>query len=187
MIEFEEGASEIEKYKISGSQTEITPEIQKIVDEIQGTTLEKVEKILNMGPTLVTLRDFDREVFRKRDADKILQDGYVTGCIDSAIIFLAFARGCGIPAVYVEVITKEWLERGGKSYSGHAYARIYDETKGWILIDPILSKVDVQIPEKRVLFREGRDSWDIGIKDFDDQEREFNSFRNQWLEEQKSK
>jgi len=36
-------------------------------------------------------------------------------------------------------------------------------------------------PEKRVIFQEGLDSWDIGITDFDSLKTKFEEFRKHWL------
>ena len=75
--------NEIERYLSSGLQTQITPEINKIVSDINGTVLEKTEKILKLGSTLVEMKDFDKGVFRKRTASQIIVDW--RSCVCSSI------------------------------------------------------------------------------------------------------
>ena len=121
--------NEIDKYLSSGSQTQITPEIEKITSEISGTVLEKTQKILEIGPTLVEMKDFDEEVFRKRTGSEIISDKYITGCTDAALAFIVLARASGIPTKYIETIDVEWLKNGGSSIRGHVYAQVYDESQ----------------------------------------------------------
>ena len=178
----EVGNNEVEKYLSASPQTLITPEIEKITSEINGTFIEKVQKILDMGPSLVGYKEFDEKVFRKRTGVQILKDGYITGCTDAAILFITLTRASGIPTKYVETIDKEWLNNGGNNYKGHIYTQVYDESNDkWIWVDPMGQKVIDSLPEGSVIYKEGLDSWDIGIKDFDSQRHEFEKFREQWL------
>jgi hypothetical protein len=171
----------LKKYLSSGLQTQVTPEINKIASEISGTVLEKAQNILNSGSSLVKFQDCNKEeVFRKRTASQILQDGYITGCTDAALLFITLARASGIPAKDVETIDKEWLKNGGDQIGGHIYSQIYDESRGWVWVDPMRRKIDSP-PENRVVFKEGLDSWDIGINDSDSLNTKFEEFRKQWL------
>ena len=173
--------NEIKKYLVSGTQTQVTPTIEKISSKILGTTLEKVQKILDICPSVVESRNFNKKIFRKRTADQILKDGYITGCTDAALLFITFARASGIPAKYIETIDEEWLRNGGGSISGHIYSQIYDINQDkWIWVDPMRRKIGSS-PEKRVIFQEGLDSWDIGITDFDSLKTKFEEFRKHWL------
>lgn len=172
--------NEVDKYLSSGSQTQITPEIEKIVSEIDGTVLEKTQKILEIGPTLVEMKDFDEGVFRKRSGAQIIQDKYITGCTDAALVFIVLARASGIPTKYIETIDVEWLKKGGSSIGGHVYAQVYDEAQDkWVWVDPILGIVDNPPGEDRVVFGEGLDSWDLGINDYNSLRSKFEIFKNQ--------
>ncbi len=104
--------NEVDKYLFSGSQTQITPEIERIISEIEGTVLEKTQKILEIGPTLVKMNDFDEKVFRKRTGAQIIQDKYITGCTDAALAFIVLARASGVPTKYIETIDVERLKKG---------------------------------------------------------------------------
>ncbi|MGI5897807.1 MAG: transglutaminase domain-containing protein [Candidatus Dojkabacteria bacterium] len=182
MPKSESELTEVEKYLTSGPQTEITPEIEKLTSDITGTVLEKTRKIFNLGESIMRVEDFDENVFRKRTASEIIKSKYVTGCTDAALAFLVIARATGIPAKYVETIDTEWLRRGDDKYSGHIYVRIFDNSKDdWILIDPMKRKIDMSVPKDRVIYKEGLDSWDIGIKDFETLKKAFDSFRDKWL------
>ena len=173
--------NEVDKYLSSGSQTQITPEIEKITSEISGTVLEKTQKILEIGPTLVERKDFDERVFRKRSGAQIIQDKFITGCTDAALVFIVLARASGIPTKYIETIDVEWLKNGGSSIRGHVYAQVYDESQDkWVWVDPMRRNVGNSPGEDRVIFDEGLDSWDLGITDYNSLRSEFEIFRKQW-------
>ena len=172
-----------EKYLQSGEQTEINPEVLKIVSHFQGTILEKVDQIIKRISSLES-RKFNYDIFRKRTGVQILEDNFDTGCTDSALAFITLARASGIPTKYVETIDEKWLKEGGSSITGHIYAQIYDkENDEWHWIDPMGRKIDIA-PEvdSRIIFKEGLDSWNIGILDYKSLEEIFNKFRIGWLE-----
>lgn len=182
MTESEPKLNETEKYLQSGEQTQITPEVLDIATTFQGTVLEKIEQIIKRISQLEG-RKFNYDIFRKRTGSQILKDGFDTGCTDSALAFITLARASGIPAKYIETISKKWLEEGGTSIAGHIYSQIYDEESDeWHWVDPMGRKIDTP-PEadSRVVFKEGLDSWDIGIRDYESLKELFNEFRKDWL------
>lgn len=173
---------EIGKYSSPGLQTQITPEIKEITSKIDGTVLEKTKKILELGSTLVEMKDFDEDVFRKRTGSQIISDKYITGCTDATLVFIVLARGSGIPTKYIETIDVEWLKKGGNHAEGHVYAQVYDELYDkWIWVDPMSRAIDNPPREDRVIFGVGLDSWDLGLKNYDSLRSKFEVFRNQWL------
>lgn len=172
------------KYLKSGKQTKITLQIQQIADNFSGDAMEKSRQIINYFDQRMRLTNFDEKLFRKRTADQIITDGFLTGCTDAAIVFVAVARACNIPAKYVETIDLSWLKEGGNQIRGHQYVEIYDEDGDrWIWIDPLGRRVDIASPdnEGRIIFKEGLDSWDIGITDFDSLSKSFDTFRENWI------
>lgn len=178
--ELESENSSVEIYLQSGTQTQITPNILERVSTIEGTVIDKTQQILNKV-ALLEHREFDEEVFRKRTGSQIIEDNYVTGCTDFALAFITFARASGIPTKYVETIDEQWLREGGNSIQGHIYSQVYDDVQNkWIWVDPMNMRIDCT-PRNRVIFKEGLDSWDIGIKDFDTLKSEFEKFRKEWL------
>lgn len=173
--------NEVEKYLSSGSQTQITPEIEMIASEIKGTVLEKTQKILEIGPNLLEIKDFDERVFRKRTGAQIIKDKYITGCTDAALAFIVLARASGIPTKYIETIDVEWLKKGGNSMKGHVWAQVYDESEDkWVWVDPMFRSIGNPPGEDKVVFGEGLDSWDLGIIDYNSQRSKFEIFKNQW-------
>jgi len=183
--EAQQGA-EIARYLTPGKQTAITPAIQQLSSTIQGGTLDKAQSVLGLVKKL-QVKKFDDKLFRKRTGDQIINDGFVTGCTDAALAFVTVARASGLPTKYVETIDRKWLTEGGGSIGGHIYAQVYDEQKkSWIWVDPLGNKVDVPAPYDRVVYKEGLDSWDIGIIDFQSLQTQFETFRKTWLESQQS-
>lgn len=172
-----------EKYLQSGEQTQITPEVLAIASKFDGSVLNKVSQIIEKVSSLENRR-FNGDIFRKRTGDQILKDGFITGCTDLALVFIILARASSIPAKYIETIDKKWLKEGGLSIGGHIYSEIYDEENGeWHWVDPMAREIDITPEAKsRIVFKEGLDSWDIGIKDYESLSTLFNEFRKNWLE-----
>jgi hypothetical protein len=181
------GISEIEKYLQSGEQTQFTTEVRKITLTFEGDMTERVSQIFNWMDSL-DLKKSDK-VFRKRTADQIVEDGYITGCTDAGLVFVALARASGIPTKYVETIDKIWLKEGGSSVQGHIYAEVYnEEDKSWTWVDPMRKMIGTQpIEDGRVVFKEGLDSWSIGIKDFESLKAAFDEFREKWSAQEELK
>ncbi len=157
-------------YLKEGKQTLITPELEKIESTIKGNSIEKIGKILSLICSLKYI-GFNEKLFRRRTASQIVQDGTITGCTDSTLIFVALSRACGIPAKYVETVNEGWLNSSDDtSIQGHQYAQVWiEEKKEWIWIDPMGGRIDISSPEdeNKKIFRTGLDSWDIGITDFE--------------------
>jgi hypothetical protein len=175
---------EISKYLEAGKQTQITPKMENIAKRISGSTLEKTQKILGMMSQLRT-EPSNSQIFRKRTADQIIKDRFVTGCTDNVVAFVAAERACGVPAKYVETVDKIWLENGGENITGHQYAQIYDaENNQWIWVDPTFGRVNTPAPgdEGRVIVAEGLDSWNLGMKDLGSMRKTLNAFRKDWIE-----
>lgn len=167
------------EYLKSGRQTEITKRIEELVSGIEGSVEERIKQILDIVGKLSYKKENKDEVFRKRTADQILADGYVTGCTDKALVFIVLARALTIPAKYIETIDNEWLEKGGDSINGHVYAGVFCDER-WRIVDPSKREIDVDIArDGRTIFKEGLDSWGIGIDSFESLKAQFNDFRIQ--------
>jgi hypothetical protein len=60
--------------------------------------------------------------FRMRTASQILESGYITGCTDSALVFLVLARELGTPSIYVETLDEKGLQNADASeIRGHVF------------------------------------------------------------------
>lgn len=166
------------EYLKPGPQTEITERIKEIAGTIEGSFEEKISSILDIVSDIKTEQENKNDVFRKRTADQILNDNFVTGCTDVALVFIALSRVLGMPAKYIETIDEPWLQNGGESIVGHVYVKVFDGSR-WRIIDPIRKVIDADIQQdKMVIFREGLDSWDIGIDSFNSLSEAFNNFRS---------
>lgn len=82
----------ITKYLEPGKQTKVTPQIQQIANNFSGDVVNKSRQIIDYFGQRMRLTNFDEKLFRKRSADKIITDGFLTGCTDAAIVFVAVAR-----------------------------------------------------------------------------------------------
>lgn len=94
--------------------------------------LKKISKYIN-DIKLETDRKIKNNVFRKRTANQIITDGFVTGCSDRAIVFIALVRALNIPIRWVETVI------GGNKHgfhNGHVFVDINIDGK-WYLYDPI--------------------------------------------------
>jgi transglutaminase-like putative cysteine protease len=178
---------EISKYLKSGEQTQITPEMSEVAKGVTGNAVEKSKTIIGMMSARLRNEDFNPDIFRKRTAEQIIKDGFVTGCTDSAVVFVAAARTCGLSAKYVETVDEEWLKSDSPDIVGHQFAQVYDEErKGWFWVDPTLKKVDTVSPreEGKVIYKEGLDSWDVGFIDGKSMETALYAFRESWKKQQ---
>lgn len=164
-----------------GQQTKITPQIQKIAEGITGSLDEKLKKIINFTKTLSFVDENKNDIFRKRTADEIISDGYVSGCTDRALVFLVVARALNIPSKYIETINLDFLKEDKENYSGHVYASVFEQGLGWKIIDPETRNINADIKkDNRILFKEGFDSWDIGITDFNSLKSKFDDFKKEY-------
>ena len=102
----------LSKYLSSGKRTEITGDIQKVADGIQGDTegiiLRKILLWINQNTSRINNGRDERKF--KRSADEILKSGERTGCTDSSTLFVAIARAKGIPTMQIITFDKSWGE-----------------------------------------------------------------------------
>jgi len=173
----------VERYLQISEQTELSAKSTRLVEQINGDFNEKIASIFELISVLKN-RGFKKELFRKRTAEQIINDGFITGCTDAALVYLALARKVGLASKYVETIDKKWLQGGGDEISGHVYVQTYSNKKQeWTWIDPMNRKSDDVSLEKdeRVIYKEGLDSWDIGITDFESLKSAFNKIRTDFV------
>ena len=170
-----------ENHFLTGEQTVITPDILEIAERFKGATEEKVHHIMQYLRTLRYETDTKDEMFRKRTASQIIADGYVTGCTDDALVFIALARAAGIPTLYVETLDVQWMKEGGRPINGHVYAQVkYDDE--WRTVDPSARNEHADIEKDgRVIMAKGLDSWDIGATDFESLASMQDEFRERYV------
>jgi len=77
-----------------------------------------------------------KNLFRKRDSDQIIKDGFVRGCTDSGLVFITLARIKGFPAAYVETLEEGFLQEPTRNtVEGHIFADVYSDS-AWIPYNP---------------------------------------------------
>lgn len=152
------------------NQSKITKKIKVLADKFSGTDFAKIKNILKwVNGNIKTCKDQKKclRIFARRTADKILRDGFSTGCHDKALIFAVLCRAVGIPAKYIAGINK--LSPRNR---GHCVVEVYID-KSWILVDPSRNLVSLK-PNQSDFYKQyfiigkGLDSWDIGIKSLKD-------------------
>jgi hypothetical protein len=163
-------AENVKIWPKQGNQSKITKRIKVVADNFSGTDFAKIKSILKwINKNIKACRDQKKclRIFARRTADKVLKDGFSTGCHDKALIFTVLCRAVGIPAKYIAGINK--LSPRNK---GHCVVEVYVD-KTWILVDQSRNLITLK-PNQSDFYREnffigkGLDSWDIGIKSLKD-------------------
>lgn len=170
-----------ETFLSEGEQAKITENIKNIATEFTGEGLALIEEILKwVHKNLKTNDDSElkKELFRRRTADQIISDGFITGCTDNALAFIALARAKDIPTKYVETIRRKWLDIGDENMiEGHIFAEVEINGK-WHIIDPMDACLRFWY-SRWIVYARGLDSWDIGIRNFQELQEKFIEFRKQ--------
>lgn len=162
-----------------GDQTQITENILKIASEFSEEGLDLVAKIIkwirkNLKPN--NDKEIKDKVFRQRTAEQIIKDGYTTGCTDIGLVFAALARAKNIPTKYVETIRRKWMESEDEDFiEGHVFAEVFLNDR-WYIIDPTEACLKFWY-DRHIIFAEGLDSWDVGIRNYKELKEKFIDFR----------
>ncbi len=163
-------------------QVKITDEIKRIASGLKGQsgreTAMNIIKWIKENLKLKKASELPNPalLFRRRTADQIIRDGFVTGCADATIVFLALCRALGIPAIYCELAVPE------KGHFGHVWAKCFLDN-AWVDVDPMNGAVGEDVPKKFekygkvYILGSGADSWDIGIECWEDFLRKVSKLR----------
>jgi hypothetical protein len=160
---------EITYWLKEGKQSKKTKLIEGICNEFKGSKLDKVVQILiwiNQNLRHHKSREAVEKIFATKTAEEIIKNKKHTGCHDVALIFVTFARTCGIPVKYVAGLGKE------TGTGGHCISEVFIDNR-WLLVDPSSYKIDIfnefsDFYKKFYVMGVGLDSWDIGIKTLSD-------------------
>ena len=153
-----------------GKQSTKTLEIRKIADKFNGDNFDKTSQVISWYNKNIKFRHDERgnlRIFAKRNVSKIIKDGFSTGCHDDAVVLAVLFRSIGIPTRYLVGV-----DRINPKNRGHCVVEINIRDK-WILIEPEVDSINLD-PRKSSFYKhnfvmkEGLDSWDCGIKTFDD-------------------
>ena len=178
----------VTKWLKSGTQSEVTMHVKNAIASIDGDGLQYVlnmMKYLKDGHHKADASNF-KTLFRKRTAEEIILSDEIVGCSDYAVAFCALARGKGIPTIFVEMPEKSWVESDDtQRFANHDFCKIYINNT-WYWVDPTRGNIGTQGPhnvggdKEYVLFAEGLDSWDLGLKDWDSYTKKYLKFRDVW-------
>jgi hypothetical protein len=119
-----------------GEFTQITPEIRDLATKIDqyGPTRnwsvpEKVSHFLMRKLSRRKRGEGNPAEFRNRTASEIIADKdrrYSNGCSDDGIVFLALCRALNQPALYIETVREEALEKSEEPWrDGHVFADVF--------------------------------------------------------------
>ena len=156
-------------------QTHITSFVEEIANQFSSENpfVLIFEIIAYLNNNLTQRVDNKTDVFRNRTAEQILKDGYATGCTDYTLAFLVLARSLGFTAEYVELLEINWLKGNDENIIGHVEAKVTIQGSGYF-VDPTHGSISIYQPSGMVIYKMGKDSWDIGITNENWKERFYN-------------
>lgn len=122
---------------------------------------------ISIRPYNEETKEHEKKIRWRRTADEILKEGYVysgKACTDITVLFIAMCKTLGLEAIFVKV---------AKDSKIHSIAEVRLDD-GWYICDvsakdlPVKGQITGQTPYKGWrLWKKGRDSWDLGLKDYD--------------------
>ncbi|MBU1111056.1 transglutaminase-like domain-containing protein [Patescibacteria group bacterium] len=158
------------QYLRSGKQTELTTAIKELSSQFQSQSLQLVFDILGwIGENIKFESSLQGAVGRYlwgRTALEVLTSRFATGCTDYTLAFIALARAKQVPTVYIETLSKAWLDKfpidPKELITGHSYAKVSLDKKVYF-VDSTRLCVHLKLPAGEVVFGEGVDTWDLGL------------------------
>ena len=168
----------------ANSQIKITPKVKAISNSLEGSNLEYVFSALDWLKRNLKLERKHPDwttLFRARTASEIIESGFILGCTDMTLAFIALANAKGIETTYVEAIRKNWLESTTDGpIKGHIFVELTLKDRNYI-VDSEMGRVTLESPYKGfVIYKRGKDSWNIGIKSREDLTNKFNEFKKNY-------
>ena len=182
-------------YLVEGEQTKITPLVLSHADRVRRMLLDNAPNLsepwstayrtcayIKTLPKMVEYienptkeqeelnRELKRRVTRSRTAHQILEEGRYPTCSHTGILFRTLMIAQGVPTAFVETFHEDYLL--GRDFHGHVFGRVFGKDRS-ALVDPEEISYHKQESDifPRIIFREGLDSWDIGIYSYDDMHR----------------
>ena len=186
-------------YSVQGTQTRFTDRVYEHADKARSTVMNNL-KIATLPDPIISIhrtckyisqlpyvtgfnpqprtRGEDEannkikdSIFRQRDLDQVLKEGYYPTCSDIGLLFRGLMAAQGYPTAHVETFHEDYLF--DRLFHGHVFGRVFDGDKSVVVNPnpkPTIVDTEVQI-FPYVIFREGLDSWDIGIRGYEDMHR----------------
>lgn len=163
-------------------QSEITPAIQEVADQLEGETRrERMLKAVDYIWTQFSYDNRESHLSFTRTADELFQTRVLGGCSDFALVQSVLFRALGIPTRLVVTADVEWMKnyKTNKLYMtrGHVFIEVYLENR-WYLVDTAYRSIylDYKVfkrsyPRNMFFCFRGTDYWELGIKSIADVDR----------------
>jgi len=158
----------------TGEQTQITPKVKEISEEIKGEGVVIAMKIADYIRSMDIVTNSIGPDFT-RTADEILKDNKYNGCNEAGVVFATLLRAKGIPTTYIQALNREAVQRYTEerpSLVGHVYLEVdfgENKDKNIKIIDSTSGEITDQLPENMIVGAKGLDAWDMNLKKgFDD-------------------
>jgi hypothetical protein len=161
--------------KINNYVIEIPENVKSMPENFQ--LAYKISNYMNLDNVLPYLpKEFvsKDKIFRKRTVEQILTEGLYKTCSDIAVVYRSLLIANEVPSSYVETFHTTFIENESSdpSLSTHSLVKVFDEGKS-IIVDPEMvvyynDEKDLFNQKGYVVYKEGLDSWSIGIKSEND-------------------
>ncbi|KKQ42119.1 MAG: hypothetical protein US60_C0023G0009 [Microgenomates group bacterium GW2011_GWC1_37_8] len=163
----------------TGEQTQITPKVKEVADNINGEGVVLAMKISDYIKSMDVLTDATEPDFT-RTAEQILEANTYNGCNEAGVMFAALLRARGIPTTYIQALREDAVRNFSiehPSLNGHVFLEANlgsKDDKKIKIINSTTGEVADELPENMMVGAKGLDSWDIGLrKGFEDLQKMF--------------
>ena len=169
-----------------GEQSQITDRIASEAAKIKGRNRrERLFKAMrHVWQTFTYDRWLNTEAFR-RTTDELFETKILGGCSDYALVQTAFFRALGIPSRIVITANVDWMhmyrQDGLSMAEGHSFIEVFLEDRWVLLVDTTYRWLfadyrpgALSYPHGEYFCRQGKDFWDMGIRQVEDLEKVLN-------------
>ncbi len=125
-----------------GVQTKITESVLNESKQIKGKGLPLIFNIIAHIHENYQLTQDPEFPKRIRTVEDIIKTKLITGCTDYAHLFISLCKSKKIPALFVDVIEKDWIKSPDKTIRGHVFVKIKIKDK-FILVDPSKGNINI--------------------------------------------
>jgi len=167
---------EVAVWLIEGPQTELTPAIISVSDQIRGANRrERMYKAVDYVWANFKYDNWLNDRAFARSANELFETRILGGCSDFALAQVTLFRAVGVPARMILTANTEWMadfkENDLLITTGHVFIEAYLEDR-WHLIDSTYRLMFEgynprlrSFPRNEYLFKRAKDYWSLGIKD----------------------
>lgn len=155
------------KVQKTRDQTEVTEKIKRISSQIEGEGAEYIVNTARYIQKNFTRKLGSTEPNFRRSAEEIIDSQYWDGCNEAGVVIAALLRAKGFQLTYIQAINIRSLESYSASspnLSGHVFLRVEVDDK-WVFVNSTTGEIVNNLPKEMIVGREGKDSWDIGLRE----------------------